>query len=154
MAFLSSLNIPVSGMTAQSFRLDLIAQNVDMSDHVASTPEGAYKRQMVIFGEDKTFKRLLACKMAQGEYIPNIYNYTQLRGVEAVRVVEDETPAEPVYSPDHPLADEYGYIYESNVNLAAEEIDAMEATNSFNACKQMYEALQGIIQASLTIGKG
>ncbi len=154
MAFLSSLNIPVSGMTAQSFRLDLIAQNVDMSDHVASTPEGAYKRQMVIFGEDKTFKRLLACKMAKGEYAPNIFHYTQLRGVEAVRVVEDETPAEPVYSPDHPLADEYGYIYESNVNLAAEEIDAMEATNSFNACKQMYEALQGIIQASLTIGKG
>lgn len=154
MAFLSSLNIPVSGMTAQSFRLDMIAQNVDMSDHVASTPEGAYKRQMVIFGEDKTFKRMLACKMSQGEYIPNVFNYVQLRGVEAVRVVEDETPAEPVYSPDHPLADEYGYIYESNVNLAAEEIDAMEATNSFNACKQMYEALQGIIQASLTIGKG
>lgn len=154
MAFLSSLNIPVSGMTAQSFRLDLIAQNVVNADHVASTPEEAYKRQMVIFGEDKTFKRVLACRMAQGEYIPNIYNYTQLRGVEAVRVVDDETPSEPVYSPDHPLADEYGYIYESNVNLAVEEIDAMEATNSYNACKQMYEAMQGIIQASLSIGKG
>ena len=154
MAFLSSLNIPVSGMTAQSFRLDLITQNVTMADHVASTPEGAYKRQAVIFGEDKSFKRVLACRMAQGKFIPNIYDYTQLKGVQAVRVVEDETPAEPVYSPNHPLADEYGYIYEANVNLAEEEIDAMEATNSFNACKQMYEAMQGIIQASLSIGKG
>lgn len=154
MAFLSSFNIPVSGMTAQSFRLDLIAHNVDNADHVASTPERAFKRQMVVFGEDKGFKRILACKMAKGEYIPNVFTYKQLRGVEAVRVVEDETPAEPVYSPDHPLADENGYIYESNVNLAKEEIDAMEATNSYNACKQMYEALQGIIQASLSLGKG
>lgn len=154
MAFLSSLNIPVSGMTAQSFRLDLITQNVVMADHVASTPEEAYKRQAVIFGEDKSFKKILACRMAQGTLIPNIYDYVQLKGVKATQVVEDPTPAEPVYSPNHPLADEYGYIYESNVNLAEEEIDAMEATNSFNACKQMYEALQSIIQASLSLGKG
>ena len=141
-------------MTAQGFRLDLIMQNVNRADDVASTPEEAYKRQAVIFGEDKSFKRILACRMANGDYIPNVYNYTQLKGVQAVRVVEDETPAEPVYSPNHPLADEYGYIYESNVDRAIEEMDAIEAVNSFNACKSMYEAMQSMIQASLNIGKG
>ena len=55
MAFLSSLNIPLSGMTAERFRLDIISQNIANADNVASTPEEAYKRQMVVFGEDKTF---------------------------------------------------------------------------------------------------
>ena len=50
MAFLSSLNIPLSGMTAERFRLDIIAQNISNADNVASTPEEAYKRQMVVFG--------------------------------------------------------------------------------------------------------
>ena len=63
MAFLSSLNIPLSGMTAERFRLDIIAQNISNADNVASTPEEAYKRQMVVFGEDKTFKKLLFAKL-------------------------------------------------------------------------------------------
>lgn len=153
MAFLSSLNIPLSGMTAQRFRLDIISQNMAHADDVATRPEDVFKRQLVVFGEDRTFKDTLARKMTDGEYIPQIFRYVQMRGVEAVEVVEDETPPEPVYSPNHPLADEYGYIYETNVDRQIEIIDAMEATNSFNSCKAMYEAMQSVIQASLNIGK-
>lgn len=153
MAFLGSLNIPLSGMTAQRFRLEIISQNVAHADDVATRPEDVFKRQMVVFGEDRTFKDTLALKMVEGEPIPDIFKYVQMRGVMAREVVEDETPPEPVYSPDHPLADEYGYIYESNVDRAVEEIDALQASNSFNACKAMYEALQGVIQASLNIGR-
>ncbi len=153
MAFLSSLNIPLSGMTAQRFRLDIISQNVTHADDVATTPEDVYKRQMVVFGEDRTFKTALASKMMEGEPIPQIFRYVQLRGVEAVEVVDDPTPAEPVYSPEHPLADDYGYVYETNVDRHIEIMDAMQATNSFNACKAMYEAMQSVIQASLNIGK-
>lgn len=153
MAFLSSLNIPLSGMTAQRFRLDLITQNVAHADDVATRPEDVFKRQMVVFGEDRAFKDTLARKMLEGEYIPDIFRYVQMRGVEAVQVVEDETPPEPVYSPNHPLADEFGYVYESNVDRQVEILDSMEASNSFNTCKSMYEALQSVIQASLSIGK-
>lgn len=154
MAFLSSLNIPLSGMTAERFRLDIISQNVAAAGTYASTPEEAYKRQMVVYGEDKTFKAVLFKRMKEGTYIPNLYSYTQLRGVQATRVVEDETPPEPVYSPDNPLADEFGYIYESNVNLAVEETDAIAAQNAFSANLSLFQAMQGIIQASLNIGKG
>ena len=93
MAFLSSLNIPLSGMTAERFRLDIIAQNVANADNVASTPEEAYKRQMVVFGEDKTFKSVLATKLGTGE--THYHKYIKYRGVEAKQVVVDATPAEP-----------------------------------------------------------
>ncbi len=152
MAFLSSLNIPLSGMTAQRFRLDIIAQNVDNAHNFATTAEEVYKRQMVVFHEDKSFKKILRNHMGEGESY--MYKYKQLKGVQATRVVEAPTPAEPVYSPNNPLADEYGYVYESNVDVAIEEMDAIEAQNSFNACKSMYEAMQAMIQASLNIGKG
>lgn len=153
MAFLSSLNIPLSGMTAERFRLDIISQNINAADTYASSAEDAYKRQMVVFGEDRTFKSVLAGRMREGTYIPRVYSYTKYRGVEVKQVIEDETPVEPIYSPDNPLADENGYIYESNVDLVVEQADAIEATNMFNANKSMYEAMQSIIQASLNIGK-
>lgn len=152
MAFLSSLNIPLSGMTAERFRLDIISQNIANADNVASTPEEAYKRQMVVFGEDKSFKTILRTKMGTGE--AKFHKYIQYRGVEAVEVVHDQTPAEPVYDPTHPLADEYGYIYESNVDVAVEQYDAIEASNMYDANLAVLEVVKTMASKALNIGKG
>lgn len=152
MAFLSSLNIPLSGMTAERFRLDIISQNVSNADDVATTPEEVYKRQMVVFGEDKSFKSILYGKLGTGE--THFHRYIQLRGVEAKRVVNDPTPAEPVYDPSHPLADELGYVYESNVDVAKEELDAMEAENMYSANLAVFEVVKSMATKALNIGKG
>ena len=152
MAFLSSLNIPLSGMTAERFRLDLIAQNINNADNVASTPEEAYKRQMVVFGESKSFKRLFFEKLNSGEIAS--FNYVKYKGVEAKEVVEDQTAAEPVYDPTHPLADERGYIYESNVDVATEQLDSMEAENMFSANMAVFEVVKSMASKALTLGKG
>lgn len=152
MAFLSSLNIPLSGMTAERFRLDIIGQNIANADNVASTPEEAYKRQMVVFGEDKTFKKILYTKLGTGE--THLQKYIKYRGVEAKAVVEDETPAEPVYDPTHPLADEYGYVYESNVDVATEQLDSTEAENMYSANLAVFEVVKSMATKALNIGKG
>ena len=152
MAFLSSLNIPLSGMTAERFRLDIIAQNVANADNVATTPEEAYKRQMVVFGEDKTFKSILTTKLGTGE--THFHRYIKYRGVEAKKVVDDPTPAEPVYDPTHPLADELGYVYESNVDVATEELDSIEAENMYSANLAVFEVVKTMATKALNIGKG
>ncbi len=152
MAFLSSLNIPLSGMTAERFRLDIIAQNVANADNVASTPEEAYKRQMVVFGEDKSFKKILYTKLGTGE--THFQKYIKYRGVEATAVVDDPTPAEPVYDPTHPLADERGYVYESNVDVATEQLDSVEAENMYSANLAVFEVVKSMATKALNIGKG
>lgn len=152
MAFLSSLNIPLSGMTAERFRIDIISQNIANADDVATTPEAAYKRQMVVFGEDKTFKKILYGKLGTGE--THFQRYIQLRGVEAKEVVNDPTPAEPVYDPTHPLADELGYVYESNVDVATEQLDSIEAENMYSANLAVFEVVKSMATKALNIGKG
>lgn len=151
MAFLLSLNIPLSGMTAERLRMDIISQNVANADEVATTPEEVYKRQMVVFGEDKTFKSVLRTKLGTGE--ARFHKYIQYRGVEVREVVEDETPPEPVYDPTHPLADEMGYVYESNVDVAVEQYDAIEASNMYDANLAVYEVVKTMAQKALNIGK-
>ena len=151
MAFLSSLNIPLSGMTAERYRLDIISQNVANADNVATTAEDAYKRQLVVFSEDKSFKSVLRTKLGTGE--THYHKYIRYRGVEAVEVVDDPTPAEPVYDPSHPLADEYGYIYESNVDVAVEQLDAIQASNMYDANLAVFEVVKTMAQKALNIGK-
>ena len=152
MAFLSSLNIPLSGLTAERFRLDIIGQNLANAHDVATTPEEAYKRQMVVYGEDKTFKSVLYTKLGSDDVWQ--HKYIKYRGVQAMAVVDDPTPAEPVYNPRHPLADEFGYVYESNVDEATEQMDAIQAADSYNAIANAYDIVLAMAQKGLTIGKG
>ncbi len=154
MAFLSSFNIPVSGMTAQRFRFDIISHNIANAEDYATRPEDVFKRQVTVFGEDRSFKSMLRQNLQSGELDWSRFNYIQLKGVEATRVVEDPTPPTPVYSPDNPLADEYGYIYKTNVNLVVEQADAIAAVDSYNANKEIFDLMKSMTSASLNIGKG
>ena len=50
MAFLSSMNIVASGLTAQQLRLDVVGENVTNSTTTrVENGEGAYRRKMVVF---------------------------------------------------------------------------------------------------------
>ena len=50
MAFLSSMNIVASGLTAQQLRLDIVGENVTNSTTTrVEGGEGAYRRKMVVF---------------------------------------------------------------------------------------------------------
>lgn len=151
MAFLSSLNIPLSGLTAERFRMDIISQNLTNAHDVATTPEEVYTRQMVVYGEDKTFRSILRTKVGTGEIWQ--HKYIKYRGVQAMAVVDDPTPPEPVYNPRHPLADELGYVYESNVDEAIEQQDAIQAADSYSAIANAYDIVLAMAQKGLTIGK-
>ena len=52
MAFLSSLNIAASGMSAERLRLDVIAQNVANAKTTRTEDGTPYRRQVVVFGEN------------------------------------------------------------------------------------------------------
>ena len=61
MAFLSSMNISASGLTAQQLRLDIVAENVTNSTTTrVEGGEGSYRRKMV----DRKSTRLNSSHMA------------------------------------------------------------------------------------------
>ena len=64
--------------------------------------------------------------------------------ISSINVVEDKTEGDWVHMPEHPDANEEGYVELSNVNVINEMIDMIAATRSyeanltaFNASKQM-----------------
>ena len=126
MAFLSSLNIAASGMAAERLRLDVISQNVANAKTTRTEDGTPYRRQVVLFSENK--------------------------GVLVTEIVEDETPLTPVYDPTHPDADENGYYYLPNVDVAEEQMDAMAATRSYEANLAVLNAVKSMAQTALSIG--
>ncbi len=74
-------------------------------------------------------------------------------GVLVQQIFEDPSDLIPVYDPSHPDAGEDGYVMMPNVNTTTEMVDAMAASRSYSANIQVFEALKGMAQQALQIGK-
>ncbi len=153
-------------MIAERARADVIAQNVANADTTRTANGGPYVRQNVIFTENRSYKRTRDTSLSAiefrtifGEKLLELRglagkNRSQtMEGVLLTQVVEDPTPPTPVYDPSHPDADEDGYYYLPNVDVAEEQIDMLAATQSYSANLTIFNSLKSLANKALTIGK-
>ena len=165
MAFISNIDIAVSGMIAERTRADVIDKNVANADTTRTADGGPYVRQCVVFTENKgydvdnpssriEFKTVLGEKLSELKGLAGKNRSQQQDGVLLTDIVEDPTPPTPVYDPTHPDADEDGYYYLPNVDVAEEQIDMLAATQSYSANLTIFNSLKSLAQKALTIGQG
>ena len=153
MAFLSSMNIAGSGLTAQQLRLDVIAENVTNINTTRTEGGGTYRRKMVVFQSESgrdDFRAAMA-KAANG-LAPNT-GYVTAGGVRVTEIREDDSEFRLVYDPTHPDANEEGYVDLPNVDLVKEMTDAMAATQAYSANVTALNALKAVISKGLEIGR-
>jgi len=156
MAFLSSINIIGSGMTAQQARLDVISENItNMNTTRTENDGGAYRRKVVVFeseaGRDG-FQMALSRAAQRGHTVSN-RRYETIGGVRIAEIQEDPSELPFVYDPTHPDANEEGYVEMPNVTLVKEVTDAMAASQAYSADVTAFNALKQVIAKGLEIGR-
>ena len=150
MAFLSSLDISGSGLTAQKYRMDIISQNVAGAE-ITRTPEGGpYKRKLVVM-TPRSGKWSFAQYLRSAS--PSVKDYMQRQGVRVTAVIDDRTPNKVVYDPDHPDANEDGYVEMPNVDMVKEMIDLMGASRSYEANVTVNNTVKQMAAKALEIGR-
>ena len=151
MAFLSSLNIAGSGMTAQQTRLDVIAENITNSATTRTEAGGAYRRKVVTMqaqGGRDDFR----AAMARAQRVSNA-GYTTTGGVMITNITEDQSALKLVYDPTHPDANEEGYVELPNVDTVKEMTDAIAASQAYAANVTVFNTMKSVIEKGLQIGK-
>ena len=146
MSFLSSFDISASGLTAERQRLDIASENIANSNTTRTESGGPYRREMVVLQEVPStsfrskFNSLLNRTASKG-------------GVRVTEIVEDQRDLQPVYNPDHPDANEEGYVMMPNVDLVKETVDGMSATRAYEANITAFNAMKLMAQRAIDIGK-
>lgn len=74
-------------------------------------------------------------------------------GVKVTEIVKDETPFELDYNPEHPDANDDGYVEMPNVDPLREMVDLMSVTRSYEANVTVLNASKGMMMKALEIGK-
>ncbi|MBH0229267.1 flagellar basal body rod protein FlgC [Halobacillus yeomjeoni] len=151
MGIFDSMNTSASGLTAQRLRMDVASSNIANANSTRAqlNEDGTwdpYRRKMVVFQQEgASFKSFLhKASQAQGGYGG---------GVKATEIVEDENPFKSVYNPNHPDADESGYVQLPNVDPLQEMVDMMSATRSYEANVTSLNASKSMLMKALEIGK-
>lgn len=140
MAFLSSLDISGSALTAERYRTDTILQNLANAKTAAAPGEEAYRRKQVVFQERPlSFQQTLE-QASSG-------------GVRVADVVESDRDFKLVYDPTHPQANEEGYVSYPNVDTTEEMIDLMAASNAYEANMTALSVVKAMINKTMEFGK-
>lgn len=156
MAFLSTLNIIGSGMTAQQVRLDVISENITNMNTTRTEEGGAYRRKVVVMQAETNkngFRRALSRAAVQGRTVSS-RKVRQAGGVRVTEINDDEDTDFPfVYDPTHPDANEAGYVQMPNVTLVKEITDAMAASQAYNADVTLFNTFKQVVARGLEMGQ-
>ena len=125
-------------MTAQMSRINMSASNLANADVIAKSEKEAYRAYRPVF---------------ETKYADLI----RANGVSTVDVASTTQTTDEVdkrYSPNHPLADEKGYVYSSNVNKAEEMTEIMEASRQYQNTVEALTTSKALMIKTLSLGKG
>nr|MCU0950303.1 flagellar basal body rod protein FlgC [Burkholderiaceae bacterium] len=73
-------------------------------------------------------------------------------GVKVASVIEDATPGRQVHKPEHPLADENGYVTMTNVNVVEEMVNMISASRSYQTNIDVMNTAKTLLQKTLQMG--
>lgn len=127
----TTLALSAKGMSAQTTRLRVIAENLANSETTGSTPgSDPYRRKTVVFS--------------------NALDESLGATTVGVRQIQPDMSAFPEkFDPSNPAADANGYVKTPNVNSFVEVMDMKEAQQSYSANLSVMETTRGMLTRTI-----
>lgn len=137
---LPGVDSAASAMQAERVRLEIIGQNIANANTTKMADGSPYQRQLV------KFETVLLDKIgASSDAVPQM--------VKAARIVKDPRPAQQVFQPGHPDADENGIVNYPNVKIHEEMADMIASSRAFEANLAVIKNARAMTLQTLSIGR-
>ncbi len=139
----SAIDISATGMTAERYRMEVIANNIANANSTRSPEGGPYRRQQVVFsaqmGDPQDASQSTVDRMA---------------GVSVLGVTQDQGELPMVYNPGHPDANADGMVAMPNVKIPYEMVDMITASRAYEANLRSIRSFREMAQQTLTLLRG
>lgn len=136
MSLFNIFGTAASAMNAQSIRLNLVASNIANANTVSGSKEEAFKAL------NPVFKQVL-----------QEVNSKRYLGVSVTGIEQSNAENLAMYQPENPLADENGYIYQSNVNPMDEMANMISASRNYQTSVEVLNTSKSMMIKTLKLGQ-
>jgi len=146
MDFMTALDISASGLKAQRANLNVISMNMANIRTTKTLEGGPYRRKSVSFESTPVYSPFDTAMQNQLN--------RELKGVKVLGVTADERPFRQAYEPNHPDANDQGYVFYPDINVVEEMTNMMQAMRGYEANVQTIQGAKRMFQKALQIGMG
>ena len=150
----TAMDISVSGLKAQRYRMNIIAENLANVRTTHTNDGGPYRRKEVLFATKDpmpVFENITNKALEKYFRLTNTLG-SYAKGVYVTGVIEDQKPFGEVYDPGHPDADEKGIVRLPNVNAIIEMVNMMSAARSYESNITAINSAKRMAEKALDIG--
>ena len=137
MGLFNNFNVSGSALTANTVRMNLVASNLANVNSAASSEEGTYRSRQAVF---KTMVDEFATDPAVARVVVD-------------RIVESDEPLKAQYQPNHPNANEEGYVYMPNVNPVEAMANMIDASRSYQTNVEVLNTTKQLLMQTINMGK-
>lgn len=143
---LSSINVSSQGMSLQRQKMDVAAENMANAETASTTKGGPYQRKRVMVqsnsgkpGFGSIFNAAIGAGRQKGPQI-------------SAKVIEDAgSNFRLVHDPNHPYADDDGYVKMPDVEIVNEMVDMMSASRAYEANTVAISVAKQMVKDALDI---
>ncbi|MDA3860401.1 MAG: flagellar basal body rod protein FlgC [Melioribacteraceae bacterium] len=154
--------ISARGLSVQRTRMNLIAENIANAETTRNENGEPFRRKFITISQDqKGFNSIkqqqgtLTMQTTNGDHIPftspaEMGSTGNSAGLDYA-IHEDSGVGELIFMPNHPDADEKGYVEMSNINVIQEMVEMIAASRSYEANLTALDTSKQIAKDSLEI---
>lgn len=124
-------------MSAQLVRLNTIASNLANAGNISGSEDDAYRAMKPIF---KT------------TYAANVKD-SGISTTEVAGITTSDRRPERTYMPNHPLADNDGFVYAAAVSVEEEFVEMLEAKRQYSNNVEVVTTLRALMMRTINMGK-
>lgn len=124
-------------MGAQLTRLNTVASNIANAQSVATTEDAAFRAIKPVFAT---------------QYASNFRN-TGIATVDVVGLSEVDIVPKKIFQPDHPKANEDGFIFAAAVNTDEELVEMLEASRQYENNLEVVSTLRSLMARTVNMGR-
>ena len=157
-------DIAATGMHAQRIKMDTISSNIAN----VNTTRNEFGEKQVYHKKQVNFKEMV---LKKGPSFPNgnvsvefdapsepylkggvsLNDNVISKGVMVDSITDASNPTKIVYDPNHPDADENGYVELPNVNVVEEMVNMVNASRAYEANVTIAQTTKSMIQSAINI---
>lgn len=137
MSLFNVFDVSGTALHAQTLRLNTTASNMANANTVSSSIDRTYRARHPVFAP----------------MLDDLEQQQQGVGVKVLGIVESSAPIKREFNPNHPLADEEGFISLPNVNIAEEMANMISASRSYQSNIEMMNSAKQMMLRTISLGQ-
>jgi flagellar basal-body rod protein FlgC len=137
MSLFNVFDIAGSALNAQTVRLNTTASNLANAGTVSTKAEETYRARHAVFAT----------------MVDDNFDGRESLGVKVTDIIQSEADPVQQYQPDHPLANEEGYVFMPSINGIEELANMISASRTYQSNVEVMNTSKQMLLRTINIGQ-